>query len=192
MSKHKHRRYSSYLQQSKYNDCIRLAVEDLEGRRLLSIAAPAYPIPTAPGVEIQPLISTGDSVPLAGGPAGSTYRMAGIPDGLGAFDNGDGTFTVLMNHELRNTQGINRANSILIGGAGADQLTGGANEDILLGESTSLDDATLFSALSTWAGPGNFAARVNSLKSVFSADKIIDDGALDTLDGGGAQNWLLG
>jgi hypothetical protein len=31
--------------------------------------------------------------------------MAGIPDGLGAYDNGDGTFTVLMNHELRPTQG---------------------------------------------------------------------------------------
>ena len=32
--------------------------------------------------------------------------MVGIPDGLGAFDNGDGTFTVLMNHELGNTQGV--------------------------------------------------------------------------------------
>ncbi len=29
--------------------------------------------------------------------------MVGIPDGLGAFDNHDGTFTVLMNHELGNT-----------------------------------------------------------------------------------------
>ncbi len=27
--------------------------------------------------------------------------MVGIPDGLGAFDNYDGTFTVLMNHEIR-------------------------------------------------------------------------------------------
>ena len=33
------------------------------------------------------------------------YTMAGIPDGLGAFDNGDGTFTVLMNHELSPTEG---------------------------------------------------------------------------------------
>jgi hypothetical protein len=29
------------------------------------------------------------------------YKMVGIPDGLGAYDNGDGTFTLLMNHELR-------------------------------------------------------------------------------------------
>ena len=32
--------------------------------------------------------------------------MVGIPDGLGAYDNGDGTFTVLMNRELGDTLGI--------------------------------------------------------------------------------------
>jgi hypothetical protein len=31
--------------------------------------------------------------------------MAGIPDGLGAFDNGNGTFTVLMNRELSPNEG---------------------------------------------------------------------------------------
>jgi hypothetical protein len=44
------------------------------------------------GVTLTSVISSGDYV---GG-----YRMAGTPDGLGAFDNGDGTFTVLMNHEF--------------------------------------------------------------------------------------------
>src|SRR5262249_27772909 len=43
------------------------------------------------------------------------YRMVGIPDGLGAFDNGDGTFTVLMNHELTSADGATRAH----GGTGA-------------------------------------------------------------------------
>ena len=43
------------------------------------------------------------NVPQSGG---GSYRMAGIPDGLGAFDNGDGTLTVLMNQELPNTAGI--------------------------------------------------------------------------------------
>ncbi len=47
------------------------------------------------------LLTVGDSI---GG-----YRMVGIPDGLGAFDNGDGTFTLLMNHELGNTLGAIRA-----------------------------------------------------------------------------------
>jgi hypothetical protein len=43
------------------------------------------------------------------------YRMAGIPDGLGAYDNGDGTFTVLMNHEIPSNLGVVRAH----GGKGA-------------------------------------------------------------------------
>jgi hypothetical protein len=36
-------------------------------------------------------------------------RMVGIPDGLGAFDNGDGTFTLVMNHELSSNVGVARA-----------------------------------------------------------------------------------
>lgn len=35
--------------------------------------------------------------------------MAGIPDGAGAFDNGNGTFTLLVNHELLPTVGATRA-----------------------------------------------------------------------------------
>src|SRR5262249_45507053 len=44
-----------------------------------------------------------------------TYRMAGVRDGLGAYDNGDGTFTLLSNHELTNTEGTTRRH----GGIGA-------------------------------------------------------------------------
>ena len=61
----------------------------------------SYVLPTLPIVKTQSLLSVGDAI---GG-----YRMVGIPDGLGAFDNGDNTFTLLMNHELGNTLGIKRA-----------------------------------------------------------------------------------
>jgi hypothetical protein len=83
----------------------RSIIEHLEDRRLLSTSALSYIVPTAPGVEIKPILTVGDTVPQSGG---GSYRMVGIPDGLGAFDNGDGTFTVLMNHELRDTVGIAR------------------------------------------------------------------------------------
>jgi hypothetical protein len=59
-----------------------------------------YIVPTAPHVETSAILSVGDSV--------DGYRMVGIPDGLGAFDNHDGTFTLLMNHELGNTLGAVR------------------------------------------------------------------------------------
>ena len=53
------------------------------------------------GVTFRTIISANDS-------AQNGYKMAGIPDGLGAFDNGNGTFTVLMNHEI-NGLGVRRA-----------------------------------------------------------------------------------
>ena len=64
-----------------------------------SSSATPYVVGVAPGVTTRSILTVGDSVNTK--PDGSPYRMVGIPDGLGAFDNGDGTFTVLMNHELR-------------------------------------------------------------------------------------------
>lgn len=66
-----------------------------------------YVVSSIPGVNIRSILTVGDSVNR--GPNGTPYRMVGIPDGLGAFDNGDGTFTLLMNHELNATAGIERA-----------------------------------------------------------------------------------
>ena len=60
-----------------------------------------YLVRTRPGIVTESVLTTGDSV---GG-----YRMVGIPDGLGAYDNGDGTFTALMNHEIPPTLGVARA-----------------------------------------------------------------------------------
>jgi hypothetical protein len=51
-----------------------------------------YMIPSIDGVETVSILTVGDDV---GG-----YRMAGIPDGLGAFRGKRGEFTLLMNHEI--------------------------------------------------------------------------------------------
>ena len=67
-----------------------------------------YILRSQPGVVTKAVLTVGDSVNLK--PDGVTpYRVVGIPDGLGAFDNGDGTFTLLMNHEIPSGQGIVRA-----------------------------------------------------------------------------------
>lgn len=68
----------------------------------------------APGVEFTSILTVGD-VAKKKHKGNETYRMVGIPDGLGAYDNGDGTITVLMNQELRATAGTPRAH----GGKGA-------------------------------------------------------------------------
>lgn len=61
-----------------------------------SSSAPPYLVANAPGVEFTSILIAGDAAESGRG----GYRMAGIPDGLGAYDNGDGSITVLMNHEL--------------------------------------------------------------------------------------------
>jgi serralysin len=70
-----------------------------------------YLVPSQVNVQIESILSVGDQVGVKEAPAalaGQPWRMVGIPDGLGAFDNGDGTMTVLMNHELGATAGVVR------------------------------------------------------------------------------------
>jgi hypothetical protein len=68
-----------------------------------SSSSSPYVIAVDPSVSTRSLLTVGDETS-----DGTGWQMVGIPDGLGAFDNGDGTFTVLMNHELGNTQGVVR------------------------------------------------------------------------------------
>jgi hypothetical protein len=84
-------------------------------------AAPGTPyiMPTAPGWSVTSIFTVGNE---AGG-----YRMAGIPDGLGAFGNGDRTITVLMNHELGAGKGPARGH----GGKGAFVSRWVINKDTL-------------------------------------------------------------
>ena len=48
------------------------------------------------------------SILTVGDAADNGYRLVGVPDGLGAFDNGDGTFTLLVNRELPPAAGVVR------------------------------------------------------------------------------------
>jgi hypothetical protein len=64
-------------------------------------ARPPQLVATESGVEVDPILSVGDTI---GG-----YQMTGIPDGLGAFapegdDDDDGALEVLMNHELTGSE----------------------------------------------------------------------------------------
>ncbi len=74
----------------------------LANSNVLADATDAYVHSVHPGWEVRPLITVGEA-------AANGYPMVGVPDGLGAFDNGDGTFTVLMNHEIPSGQGAVRA-----------------------------------------------------------------------------------
>lgn len=70
-----------------------------------------YLIARDPHVTLHAILTTGDAVDEKLDPpahAGEPHRMPGIPDGIDAYDNGDGTFTVLLNHELPRDEGVER------------------------------------------------------------------------------------
>jgi hypothetical protein len=62
-----------------------------------------YILPSLPNVRFSSILSAGDTV------AGAPTPFVGVPDGIGVFDNGDGTATVVLNHELAATAGAVRA-----------------------------------------------------------------------------------
>jgi hypothetical protein len=77
-----------------------LAMTVVAGSGLAATSVKPYVEPVSGDYQIKALFSVDDKVPLLGGAPGQQYRMVGIPDGLGAHPNGDGTSTLFMNHEL--------------------------------------------------------------------------------------------
>lgn len=97
-----------------------------------------YVVRSQAGVVTKSILTVGDSV--------NGYRMAGIPDGLGAFDNGNGTFTLLANHELGASAGIERDH----GAKGAFVSRWVIDKDTLAVQS----GGDLIQEIRTWNGAG--------------------------------------
>jgi Bacterial protein of unknown function (DUF839) len=84
---------------------VALAATLVAAAALLAAVVPAatavkpYVEPVGAEYEIRALFSVADRVPETSDPS-RQYQMVGIPDGLGAHANGDGTTTLFMNHEF--------------------------------------------------------------------------------------------
>jgi hypothetical protein len=79
-----------------------------------------YLLASQPTVTFSSIITTGDTVP------GAPTPFVGTPDGIGVFDNGNGTATVVVNHELAQTAGAVRS----------DGSTGSFVDRFVINEST--------------------------------------------------------
>lgn len=117
-----------------------------ETPRVTKVALPTtvetvpYLTAVAAGVTVQAIRTVGES--------GSTgTKMAGIPDGLGAFDNNDGTFTLLMNHEMGSAVGAVRAH----GNVGAFVSRWVINKTTLVVDSIQ-DHNQSFASVKKWTG----------------------------------------
>jgi hypothetical protein len=116
-----------------------------------------YVLGLEPTVASAAILTVGDAV---GG-----YRLVGIPDGLGAFDNHDGTFTLLVNHEIPASQGIPRAHGAK--GAFVSRWV------IHKGTLTVLHGSDLIQEVATWnvaTGSWNAPAKGVALSRLCSAD----------------------
>jgi hypothetical protein len=121
-----------------------------------------YVVPTAKGVKIESLITVGDSVNEKWDNS-TPYRYVGIPDGQGAFDNGDGTFTLLSNHELPGNRGIARDH----GAAGSFVSRWTIDKETF----EVLDGEDLIKQVATWNGSGwNAPGSGVALSRLCSAD----------------------
>ena len=137
-----------------------IASADPDGQTGPSSSQSPYLLPSQPGIVTKSILTVGDSVNTK--PDGVTpYRMVGIPDGLGAFDNGDGTFTVLMNHELGATAGIARAH----GSRGAFVSKWVVRKDDL----SVVSGQDLITTLYLWQG-GTYVAGTTAFDRFCSAD----------------------
>jgi autotransporter-associated beta strand protein len=120
----------------------------------------SYLTPTSPGWSATSLLTVGDGI---GG-----YLMAGIPDGLGAYSNGNGTMTVLANHEIGN----DFTTGVLKGAVRAHGAAGGFVSKWVINTSTwqvvsGGDFVTSPTNQMMWdttanAGAGNWVARTSS------------------------------
>ncbi len=128
-----------------------------------------YILPVQPGWSVTSLITAGNEI--------KGYRMAGVPDGLGAFDNGDGTITVLMNHEIGAGDGAMRGH----GGSGAF-VSRWVIDTSTLEVTAGRDFVTDPDKLHLWSDggwvTGSLAAAAAVEKAAVVAAKLLEDAAI--------------
>jgi serralysin len=143
-----------------------------------------YLVPSNDGVRVTSIISAGDEVVGSTNPDGTAWRFVGIPDGIGAFDNGDGTATVLVNHEIGAANGVVREHGLV--GAFVARLI----IDIDSPEVLAADD--LGDTIYRYdAGTGTFYAGTTAVGRLCSADLALPSAFFDAASGKGTQDRIL-
>ncbi len=143
----------------------------------------SYLFSTVPGAKFTAMMTVGDQV---GG-----YAFCGIPDGVGAYDNNDGTFTMLINHEIGNTNGAIRAH----GGRGAFVSQWVISKSTLAVQSGSdlIRDVKLFNATTLGYTTFNMANTIAGLNMgrFCSADLPAVSAFYNSITGLGTQDRLF-
>ncbi len=157
-----------------------------------------YAVPVGADYSIVPLLSVGDRVPRTSD-AAQLFQMIGIPDGLGAHANYDGTTTLFMNHELGNTvrseplvgQPLSRGAFVskLILAADASVLSGDLAYDAVYAENVLVGPAATISnttpAFSRFCAGALAGKEAGFDRPIYFAGE--ESGGTNTFDGRGGQ-----
>jgi hypothetical protein len=136
--------------------------------------------PGGPAVNIFSIITTGDSV---GG-----YAMGGIPDGLGAYSNNDGTFTLLCNHEIA-TSATSQIGAVRAhGGNGGSYVSQWIVNSSTLAVTSGRDLNTSY--VTTTNGPGS-GTNANTFSRFCSADLASQTAYYNASTGLGTQERIF-
>jgi len=112
--------------------------------------SPSYMTPLLPSVTLRPLLTVGDSVPRTSNLAQS-FRLIGVPDGLGLSVDADGRHALWVNHELKkNDVSQPVAGEPLANGAFVSRLLFSKEGEIVSGD---LAATTYFLNGQIWKGP---------------------------------------
>lgn len=150
-----------------------------------STGSTPYAVSTHPLVNTYSIFTTDNTGAIPDDSVGG-YGMVGIPDGLGAYDNGDGTFTVLMNHELGAADGVSRAH----GAVGSFVSRWVINKDTLAVNS----GADLIQNIATWnTGTSSYNAATTGvvLARLCSGDLAPQSAYLNSASGLGTNNLIF-
>jgi Bacterial protein of unknown function (DUF839) len=150
-----------------------------------------YVLPTVPGVVTKSIASNGNGTSaltpdetFARTGGGAPYRLVGIADGLGAFDNGDNTFTLLMNHELGATTGIVRGHGSV--GSFVSRWIIDKNTHAVISASDLVQNVTLWNPATTSYNPSSTFA----FGRLCSADLAAPTAYFNAASGLGTQNRI--
>ena len=142
-----------------------------------------YLVPTAARVGFTSILSAGDEVVGATNPDGTAWRFVGIPDGIGAFDNGNGTATVLVNHEIGAANGAVREHGAV--GAFVSRLVVDIDTLEVLGADDLGDTVYRYDAAT-----GTFFAGTTAIGRLCSADLAPVSAFFDAASGKGTQDRI--
>jgi len=140
-----------------------------------------FVVNTQPNIHFISLLTSGDTIISKGL---IPWVFAGIPDGLGAFDNGNGTATILVNHEIESTKGAVRAHGAT--GAFISEIVVNKNDFSIVSAGDAIGSEYTWST-SANLGAGGYVLSTSPLGRFCSGDLAPVSAYYDAATGAGTQ-----